>query len=306
MPGGQAPRAEIDYREALLSPRRYFGLAYVLFLALAFVLGATYVSNLTAITKNGVNPSILPDSSGLVNDIPVQFPKNLPPVKVAEISMSTPALIARGKEVFQANCVSCHGAEGRGDGSSGEMLNPKPRNFHDLKGWTFGSKISQIYKTLESGVPKTGMASYNFLPPADRFAIIHFVRSLSPGQPDDSPQEFAMLDSTYQLSRGRVVPGQIPVKRALALVASEQNSRMNDPLPRGAGERVFQKVVRDPHRVVTALVERHPAFGSADELLHVVSPSPADVGFRSSVNTLSRAEWEELRQYLETVRHNAH
>jgi mono/diheme cytochrome c family protein len=306
VPEGVMPKAEIDYREALRTPRRYFGLAYVVFLGLAFALGVAYVSNLTAITKNAVVPAILPDSSGLVTDIPVQFPKNLPPVNVREISVPTPALIVRGKELFLANCASCHGTEGRGDGSGGGMLNPKPRNFHDLNGWTFGSRITQIYKTLENGVPKTGMASYNFLPPADRFALIHFIRSLATGQPNDTPQDLVTLDSTYQLSRGRVVAGQIPVRRALALVAREQTSRANAPLPHGPGEGVFSRVVSDPHRVVTALVDRHPPFASADELLQVVSPAPGNVGFRSSVNMLSRAEWEDLRLYLETVRNNAH
>lgn len=305
MPEGREPRAEIDYREAFRSPRTFFGLAYVGVLGLLFLLGAAYVTNLTALTKNSVRPALLPDSSGLAADIPVQFPKNLPPVNVAEISVSTPALVAKGKELFRANCASCHGAEGKGDGSGGEMLSPKPRNFHSLSGWTFGSRITQMYRTLETGVPKTGMASFNYMPPADRFALIHFVRSLAPNQPGDASQDLATLDSAFQLSQGRIVPGQIPVKRAMAIVAAEQKASAAARLPHGTGEEVFRRVVRDPHRAVTALVERHQAFASADELLHVVAAAPGDLGFKAGVNSLSRAEWEELRQYLETIRHHA-
>jgi mono/diheme cytochrome c family protein len=303
---GSAPKAEIDYVEALRTPRKYFGLAYVGFIALALVLGVTYLSRLTALTKNSVGPAILADSAGLVTDIPVQFPRNLPPVNVSEIAVSTPELIARGKEAFQANCSSCHGTEGRGDGQAGLMLNPRPRNFHDLKGWTYGSKITQIYKTLEEGIPKTGMAPFNYLPPADRFALAHFVRSLAMGQPMDTHSELAMLDSTYNLSAGRVVPGHIPISKAIVLVAAE--AKPLEPvwtLPTGNDE-VFRRVVRDPQKALTALIAHHPRFSTAGEFLQVVSPSPEELGFSASVNALTRTEWDELYHYVEGIREHAH
>jgi len=36
---------------------------------------------------------------------------------------------AAGKAVFDANCSSCHGMTGAGDGPVGAALNPKPRDF---------------------------------------------------------------------------------------------------------------------------------------------------------------------------------
>lgn len=39
------------------------------------------------------------------------------------------ASLARGKELFEKNCVSCHGSAGRGDGPVGAALSPKPANL---------------------------------------------------------------------------------------------------------------------------------------------------------------------------------
>lgn len=42
---------------------------------------------------------------------------------------ATPASIARGKKIYAANCASCHGEKGAGDGPAGKTLNPKPANL---------------------------------------------------------------------------------------------------------------------------------------------------------------------------------
>jgi mono/diheme cytochrome c family protein len=36
---------------------------------------------------------------------------------------------AAGKTVYEANCASCHGTSGKGDGPVGSALNPSPRDF---------------------------------------------------------------------------------------------------------------------------------------------------------------------------------
>ena len=36
---------------------------------------------------------------------------------------------AAGKALFEANCASCHGVSGKGDGPVGSALNPPPRDF---------------------------------------------------------------------------------------------------------------------------------------------------------------------------------
>lgn len=50
------------------------------------------------------------------------------PVKASNASRK------RGQELFATNCVSCHGAAGRGDGSAGAALNPKPADLAAMAG----------------------------------------------------------------------------------------------------------------------------------------------------------------------------
>jgi high-affinity iron transporter len=79
--------------------------------------------------------------------------------KVALSPESWPSL-TNGKKLFQANCMACHGAEGRGDGPAGKGLEPKPANFHNAERM---SEISAFhcYNTIRLGVPGTGMASWS-------------------------------------------------------------------------------------------------------------------------------------------------
>ena len=53
----------------------------------------------------------------------------LPLAFVAMPSVASAADAAAGKVIFDANCSSCHGVSGKGDGPVGAALNPPPRNF---------------------------------------------------------------------------------------------------------------------------------------------------------------------------------
>ena len=44
--------------------------------------------------------------------------------KIKKAWISTPELVAKGKEQFSLQCVSCHGAHGQGDGPAAAALNP--------------------------------------------------------------------------------------------------------------------------------------------------------------------------------------
>ena len=81
-----------------------------------------------------------------------------------------------GKVVYEANCASCHGPAGHGDGPAAKDLNPKPRNLSDpvIQSQTDGS----IFWKLTEG--KKPMPTFDkLIPENDRGTVINFVRTLA-------------------------------------------------------------------------------------------------------------------------------
>lgn len=300
-------RAEIDFRDLIRKPEKLFGYSYLYFTAAIVLVGMFYIWHISDIGKNSVRPVAPPDSSVFIRDIPLQSPVVLPPVDVMKAGIATDSMVARGREIFRANCTSCHGESGMGDGPSAASLNPKPRNFHSLQGWTNGSKVSQIFKTLQEGIVKNGMASYNYMPPADRFALIHFVRTFATGQPADSADDLKQLELTYQLSKGSNTPGQIPVAKAKQLVVTDADPEVREVASLvamvksdtvKAGAQILREVAADLKKAVTALVGRRGGFHGVDDLVRVVSADPGLTGFKEEVSRLSDDEWGELYSYI--------
>ena len=74
----------------------------------------------------------------------------------------TPALLEKGKAAFGINCASCHGDTGAGDGQAAATLEVKPRNFAKGK-FKNGAKVTDIFGTLEKGVPGSQMVAFTHL-----------------------------------------------------------------------------------------------------------------------------------------------
>jgi mono/diheme cytochrome c family protein len=71
-------------------------------------------------------------------------------VKEVDYPYGLKANAARGKSIYAANCVNCHGPKGDGRGQSPLIGVIKPRNFHDPDFREFGSGFS-IYSAVSRG-----------------------------------------------------------------------------------------------------------------------------------------------------------
>jgi mono/diheme cytochrome c family protein len=297
---------EIDFRDLLKKPQKLFGYSFFYFLAGVLGLGMLYLGNINAVGRNAIAPAALRDSSAFVTDIPFQTPAVLPPVDVLKAGMASDSLVNRGRDVFRANCTSCHGETGAGDGPTAATLNPKPRNFHSLTGWTNGSKVSQIYRTLQEGIVRNGMASYAYLPPSDRFALAHYVRTFTGGHPLDSKEDLLALESTYQLSRGASIAGQIPLQKAAEIIMGEESGgvaevrKLSEIASTDAdpGAEVLRRVASNLHTVFASLHARRGGVPGFDDFVRAVTADPAAAGFKPAVGRLGDSEWSILYGYL--------
>ena len=93
---------------------------------------------------------------------------------------SSPESIAAGKALYDKQCTSCHGDTGKGDGSMGEELNPKPSNLSDAD-WKHGSSDGEIFTLIRDGSKGTGMKGFNSkLTQHQLWDVVNFVRTLGP------------------------------------------------------------------------------------------------------------------------------
>lgn len=90
------------------------------------------------------------------------------------------ASIAAGKQTYDKQCAGCHGDSGKGDGSMGEELNPKPANLVDAD-WKHGSSDGEIFVVIRDGVKNTGMKPYaRKIKAHDIWNVVNYVRSIGP------------------------------------------------------------------------------------------------------------------------------
>jgi mono/diheme cytochrome c family protein len=80
------------------------------------------------------SPTFTGPAIAAVTDYPKNpnSPRPEPPALFASMKAPvapTAATLAKGKEIYTANCAVCHGTGGAGDGPAGASLTPKPANF---------------------------------------------------------------------------------------------------------------------------------------------------------------------------------
>ena len=108
------------------------------------------------------------------------------PMPIPDPPKATPDIVARGKQLYgQAKCWQCHGDSGKGDGPSADSLKDdfgfpiRPTDFTrgQFKG---GSDVSDIYRTMTTGLDGTPMPSFvDSMKDDERWAISYYVLSFS-------------------------------------------------------------------------------------------------------------------------------
>lgn len=147
---------------------------------------------------------------------PDKFKVTLPP----EVP-SSPASIARGKELYEQNkCWECHGREARGDGRTNlkndwdyPVRVPNLRRSWNLKG---GSSPEQIVYRFTTGLNGSPMPSYEkSISGEDRWHLANYIASIAEG---NFRQE--------SIFKARLIAGAIPLDADAALWSDAEATRI--------------------------------------------------------------------------------
>ena len=93
--------------------------------------------------------------------------------------VATQAVLVEGRKLYAANCASCHGPKGRGDGLAAANLKPPPADLT----WTMSMPVSQddfLYWTISEGGAQFGSAMPAFkttLKPEQIWSIVSALKS---------------------------------------------------------------------------------------------------------------------------------
>lgn len=121
--------------------------------------------------------------------------------------------LAKARTLFQAQCASCHGASGRGDGPAGQGLDPAPSNFHDDARMKQRS-IYGLYNTITLGVGGTPMRAFSQLSEDERWGLAFLAAGLRA-----DPESIRRGEALWQEGRGKQELGTL---RALVTQAPTQ------------------------------------------------------------------------------------
>lgn len=94
--------------------------------------------------------------------------------KTMKSPQSGAASVAAGKKSAETNCVTCHGAGGKGDGVAAAALTPKPADWTSAKVKT--DPDGSLFCKMANG--RGPMPPWKHLPEKERWDLISYIRSL--------------------------------------------------------------------------------------------------------------------------------
>ncbi len=243
-------------------------------------------------------------------------------------------LIALGSKLYSANCASCHGDEGLGNGAAGSKLAVKPRNFVEgaASDWKNGSSPITMYHTLEKGLG--GMPNFPALNPKQKYAVIHYVHDSymkKQGWAEDKEADIAALPApggAVEIKIDSYTETRVPVRYAMQKIAQPlpvvkaadtKPSRTRNILGKtlyeknclachGAhGEGTAPKKVQSPLQLKelawgASLLKQEAPWAKDAEQFRTIVTKGAPGGIKPAFATLSEDELKALNGYVLSLR----
>lgn len=138
------------------------------------------------IAAKGSPEQVATQSRALAADVLQVYPVPLSPTQAPDLKT--------GARLYQANCASCHGAAGHGDGPLAKSLNPPPIAFSDHDRARERSVFS-LQQIISHGVAGTSMPAFTQLSENDRWSIAFFASTLAYSDADREAGKKARADN---------------------------------------------------------------------------------------------------------------
>ncbi len=213
----------------------------------------------------------------------LETPEPKPIVNTAGAPPTTPATIAKGKQLYaNAGCAACHGVSGKGDGRSAKDLKDadgrpiKARDFTEAL-YRGGGERADVYTRMVTGMDGTPMPSYgDVIEGADIWVLADYVLSLRvPPVPKPRPAD--------PIAAGREVAAKYSCGGCHVL--DDGNGGDVGPDLRVAAQKLLPKWVRTflkaPHdygKIYPSRVYGMPRLALTDEEVEVITKYLATIG----------------------------
>ena len=132
------------------------------------------------IDNPNLNAPVATTTDAKGNTLVASFPNDIDefPIPV------TKELVDRGQERYNIYCIVCHGPTGNADGMIVRRGFPQPPTYHDDR--LRNAPVGHFFDVISNGWGKMNAYAYQ-VQPADRWAIIAYIRALQVSQnPDES------------------------------------------------------------------------------------------------------------------------
>lgn len=82
------------------------------------------------------------------------------------------------KQLYEKNCIACHGVKGNGGGPLAKTMEPLPTNFLDRERYKERT-LYGLFNSITQGVSGTGMPSFSQLTERDRWSLAFYVGQMA-------------------------------------------------------------------------------------------------------------------------------
>ena len=201
-------------------------------------------------------------------------------VDVDQVPGTAPSL-ARGAQIYQQQCASCHGLTGGGDGQEGLGLTPPPSALRD------GARLVNVspldfYRRITIGVSGTAMPAYETrLSTADRWAAAAYATLLRyPAPSGEVPAGLRSFGTTARMSDAQVAEALgAPVETAGPAIAAVRSFQVQESGVHA--EEVLAEVNQRLDSVLTLAVAGHSEAASAEAFEAYLTFEQVESGLRA-------------------------